>query len=162
MSPAFVLAAALAVQPAPAVPHSLTFSASRSLPPTSTEVRVGSLPGLRGRAARHYWFQAVRLDIRGPERRLSTDTDACPGARAVLESLGEMEMPALVRRPDDPIVIAGDATAYRLTAPAYWASGTEGTVTLDAISGTGLADWIDAMLGALRPCWADEAAPAPG
>jgi hypothetical protein len=162
MSLTFALAAALAVQAPPPGPEFMTFSAAPARRPVSTEVRVGILRGAQRPEDRHYWFRAVKRDAFGPERRLSTDTRACPAARSVFATLGEMEMPSLSPRPDDPIVVTADGTSYRMTAPAYWPHGLGGTVTLQSNTDTGLARWVAAMLGALEPCWTDEAAPAPG
>jgi hypothetical protein len=160
MSIAFALAAALAVQAPPPGAGFMTFSASPARRPVTTEVQVGILRGAPRPEDRHYWFRAVRRDASRPERRLSTDTLACPAAHAVFRTLGEMEMPSLSPRPDDPIVVTADGTSYRMTAPAYWPHGFGGTVTLESNVDTGLARWVAAMLGALEPCWHDEAAPA--
>jgi hypothetical protein len=47
-----------------------------------------------------------------------------------------------------------DGIEYRLKAPASYA-GAPGTVEITSNIGTPLANWVEASLVALEPCWKD-------
>lgn len=149
---ALVLIAQSEAAPAPARPFFLRLNVDPALGRGHRQLEVGILP--REGSRFDYWFRRTSpRDASLPPAY--TGTRDCPAARAVLESLEQLAMPA----PDvpgtgrDAGTIVLDGVGYSLEARAIHADGQSGHVRLTGNVGSPLARWAQAMEAALAPCW---------
>jgi hypothetical protein len=91
-------------------------------------------------------------DARG-KRTDWAESRTCPAVVPMLAAARRIPMPRVAPYgvSDDPIIVTGDGRSYMLQAPATWPSVGEVTVTSN--EGTPLAEWMNASLTALEPCW---------
>lgn len=94
------------------------------------------------------------LQTTQPNRSFHASSGSCPGTHSKLVELEELTMPM----PDVPNVgrevelITLDGAQFRLSIDGLY--GQLGAwIALESNHGTPLANWIDAMLGVLEPCW---------
>lgn len=156
---ALVLIAQSEAAPAPALPSFLRLDVDPALGLGHRQLEVGILP--REGSRPDYWFRRTSpRDASLPPAY--TSTRDCPAARAVLESLEQLAMPA----PDVPGtgravgVIVLDGVGYSLEARAIHADSQSGQVRLTGNVGSPLARWAQAMEAALAPCWQPQGAAA--
>jgi hypothetical protein len=114
-------------------------------------VEVARFP--RAGATRDYWFGQLRLlpGERRPRASVAT-TQTCPAARAPLESLERLPVPAVnvVGHDDNSLLLAVDAPLYRLEGRIQ--DGFGGGIVLISASDP-LRKWVEELLAALEPCW---------
>jgi hypothetical protein len=110
----------------------------------------GDPPGL-------FWFERERIN---PWKRTIahhdyTTTDLCPGARAQVEALQQLQMP----EPDVPGVepdytkLIMDGIGYSLAGHSRHADGQPGEFKIESNVGSPLAQWAELMLKSLQHCW---------
>lgn len=112
-----------------------------------------------------YRFRGEIVDRYGaPARVVWADTRSCPGSVDQLRALQRLRMP----QPDVPRIDEGvaaneiilDGATYSLRMDGAWQGRNNFNGTTLAIAsnvGTPLAQWVDAMLATLKPCWKDAA-----
>lgn len=147
-----VFSALLVVSPIPSNlgPAWAEFSRAPAARLTKTNVEVGTLGYDRQRARLDFWLRrTVTRGINQEEQIVWTDTRTCARARPLLASIRDIPVPkfAPIGSSKGPPVIL-DGIGYSLKTYSDDGMLTEGTNI-----GTPLAEWIEAALKTLEPCW---------
>ncbi|NEX94133.1 hypothetical protein [Caulobacter sp. 17J65-9] len=153
---------ALSAAPDPLADETLVrFSRDPVLRRTSVEVSVGRIAGDPREPAR-YWLRRTERDgARGrtPSETFTwTDTQRCPAALAVLREAAALETPrpmisGLVEPEGGYLPVVADGALYALTIEGAYDGQIGPTLTVATGPATPLADWVEASLATLEPCW---------
>lgn len=132
---------------------SVTPDRVRAAPQVEIDLMLVIEPG----NVRHYRFDRRMTDREGKVATSFADSRECAAASERLSALEMLEMPGFVAPGSEllksaPILL--HATTYRLSMGGYEAqSDTAARIELTAQSGSPLAQWSEATLLALEPCW---------
>ncbi|HSJ79454.1 MAG TPA: hypothetical protein VK913_12030 [Erythrobacter sp.] len=106
---------------------------------------------------RHHRMDRRLIDRQGNTVRSSADSRACPAMMAELAKVEELPMPRFAApgtKSSAVVAILMHPTNYTLAMRGYESrSNTGARIELNAQSGSPLAQWTDATLEALEPCW---------
>ena len=108
---------------------------------------------------RHHRMDRRLIDRQGKAVRSSADSRTCPAMMAELAKVEYLPMPrfaSLEARASDIVTIQIHPTNYTLAMRGYESlSNTGARIELNAQSGSPLAQWTEATLKALEPCWGE-------
>ena len=145
-----VLISALALSAAMTDPGGqwATLSKSPALRRTRTTVDIGTLGFNQPKQQLEYWLR--RTVAQGGVEQVSwADSQTCTPVRPVIKALQGVAVPRLqIPGYSNESEIVLDGVGYSLKAPS-----THGTISFDTNVGSSLAQWIEASLTALEPCW---------
>jgi hypothetical protein len=152
--PALLLSAQPVEAPAaPPEPHAFA-NFSRAFPSGGgafTRIEIALLDPAAPGQRPGYLFR----EMRGHRIVRIASTRTCPAAWAVVDRIEVIGMPWLdapgAGRASGSEVL--DGADYVLEAPALHPSGMAGRARIESNGGTALADWVDAMMRTLEPCW---------
>jgi len=147
-----LLSAVLAVAPIPSNLGSAwaEFSRAPAARLTRTTVEVGTSGYDRQHAQLDFWLRrTVTRGIKQEEQIVWADTRTCARVRPLLASMRDIPVPkfAPIGSSKGPPVIL-DGIGYSLKAYS-----DDGMLTESTNIGTPLAEWIEAALKTLEPCW---------